>query len=905
MGRPAKSQETPSFKTRPISSYFFSSSKPAANPPPSPPHHLGPSSQQSQPEMEEEAVSSGTDATISSTPTNTTTATTATTTTITASDSFDTTGYDTATDPFLDNPFNDPFNSHDDNIWDTPVRGEDAELDYAHTTDGGDNTTVELESLLDGTQAEKALKSIDNMDLMALQPSSESLRRLTLSPRKPKRALDFGNGSPGSKPMLMFSEKLAAEMGKTVPGDKYNFGGNSSSSPLKPKKPRFGTKEEDEAVVDEGIVVGGSDSESDADWDDKDVFVSAESSPQKTPEEKSEPPMLKDIVLSDDDFPPRARFVSKAPVELVESDSDMDDELFSGMNSALANPTPPSTTPSVSAPGDDVFGSDVELSDGDDLDTDETGTSAGTRRRSTRARARTAASNRPASMSRNGRVRRNSSPDPLLDFDEPIRPYKPRKPATKTLFSLDSLLKEKERKERIGYDLQVIKSQVTLDGKLLEDFGEFEEVTYSPLSVPKGVLTEQDEEDLKVIIKNTQAEIVEDIAEFFIRWPQKLVVDSLETFLTDADSVDHIVQRVIKHTRTEVQRTQFLMSPFLSILCSSPWTMPRSLFRWLVHIVATEQNQPVTLLVFSVIQKVLSQRTSLLGVDHQDLVRIFRMYGAKDEFLDEDWQVTPVTSETKNERTLEPDTPKFPRQNLRAVIKLINLTATLDPQFYDPTEIRKIINVLLRMTTDPIIGDIKSLLGATLVALLDAIPAHSWDVERNRICQETLKSLGTSSAFLLLTLHQLPALSDRIALIRRSIALAYLNQPPIPPGEVAPDLNELHRALFVDRLLQTDRKADFKAVGRRYQIYGYCLDDEEILAGYGYKALEPLSRKLIVTHGRIFDSGAAHMDRTNAKELIQRIFVRTELVLQQLKDTSSVQSTLGFPVQKPSATFQQ
>jgi hypothetical protein len=45
-------------------------------------------------------------------------------------------------------------------------------------------------------------------------------------------------------------------------------------------------------------------------------------------------------------------------------------------------------------------------------------------------------------------------------------------------------------------------------------------VTYSPHSIPKGVLTEQDEENLEEIIKNTQAEIVEDIAEFFIRWPQ-------------------------------------------------------------------------------------------------------------------------------------------------------------------------------------------------------------------------------------------------------------------------------------------------------------------------------------------------------------------------------------------------
>lgn len=185
---------------------------------------------------------------------------------------------------------------------------------------------------------------------------------------------------------------------------------------------------------------------------------------QKIPAEKSEPLMSKDVVLSDDDFPPRGKFVSKAPAELVESDSDMDDELFSGMNSAPVNPTPPSTTPSVSAPLDDVFGSDIELSDGDDTDSVARGTAAGTRR-STRVGARTGASNGTSSMSRNGRARRNSISDPLLDFDEPIRPYKPRKP-TKTLFSLDSLLKEKERKERIGYDLQTIKSQVSLDGKV-------------------------------------------------------------------------------------------------------------------------------------------------------------------------------------------------------------------------------------------------------------------------------------------------------------------------------------------------------------------------------------------------------------------------------------------------------
>jgi hypothetical protein len=185
------------------------------------------------------------------------------------------------------------------------------------------------------------------------------------------------------------------------------------------------------------------------------------------PSESEPPAPPADIVLSDDEFPPHGKkFISKAPAELVDSDSDMDDELFSGMNSLPFNSTPPATTLAVSAPDDDVFGSDIELSDGDGSDTDTTG--PGTRRsRRTRAGPMTVASNASASTSRIGRTRRNAGPDPTFDFDEPVRLYsKSRKPAKKTLFSLGSLLKEKERKERIGYDIQIIKKQVDLEGEV-------------------------------------------------------------------------------------------------------------------------------------------------------------------------------------------------------------------------------------------------------------------------------------------------------------------------------------------------------------------------------------------------------------------------------------------------------
>ena len=90
-----------------------------------------------------------------------------------------------------------------------------------------------------------------------------------------------------------------------------------------------------------------------------------------------------------------------------------------------------------------------------------------------------------------------------------------------------------------------------------------------------------------------------------------------------------------------------------------------------------------------------------------------------------------------------------------------------------------------------------------------------------------------------------------MALLRRSIALAYLGQPPIPAGEIAPNINELHRALYVDRGLQARPNTDYKAMGRRFQIYGFCLDDEQILSGYGRKELESLVQKLRTIHGRI------------------------------------------------------
>ena len=48
----------------------------------------------------------------------------------------------------------------------------------------------------------------------------------------------------------------------------------------------------------------------------------------------------------------------------------------------------------------------------------------------------------------------------------------------------------------------------------------------------------------------------------------------------------------------------------------------------------------------------LTQSTSLLGVDHQDLMRVVKLFGAKEEYLDQNWRVEPVTRETRSERLI-------------------------------------------------------------------------------------------------------------------------------------------------------------------------------------------------------------------------------------------------------------
>lgn len=101
---------------------------------------------------------------------------------------------------------------------------------------------------------------LDSMDHLrySSQLSSESLRRQALSPRKPKQKKELFNTTP--IPTLSFSARLAAELERdATPPERSSLRRRSSDIFL-------------DAVED---IVEGSDSGSEAEWDDGDVFLSA------------------------------------------------------------------------------------------------------------------------------------------------------------------------------------------------------------------------------------------------------------------------------------------------------------------------------------------------------------------------------------------------------------------------------------------------------------------------------------------------------------------------------------------------------------------------------------------------------------------------------------------------------
>ncbi|KAF9971298.1 hypothetical protein BGZ73_005769 [Actinomortierella ambigua] len=720
-------------------------------------------------------------------------------------------------------------------------------------------------------------------------PSGETLRRLTLSPRKrspssrakrrrdaqtlvpgtPSKAVSavgqVNDGSMGvdntplERPTSSFMSRLALATVEDTDGEEgatktvtpvYESSGDSDpprripQPKARPVKRRTSPKKEVKApsptpLAGDNAVVYGSDSGSETEWQDKEVTLLKD---------------LEDSSSSELDEPLNDPFSSEENV----SDKDLVKQLLP--------PTPKPKSPSsfTSLLPDDFD----DLSD-DDLPP------------------------LPQELrSRSGRVIR-STVTPSTTF-RGAASRTPLKPAKKMTFSLKLVAKDKARRATGDFDLSRHIQDAMGDNMLEEsDPDEEEEILFGTEKiVPKDILSEEQTEVLQEVLADEAAEFVEDAFDFFTQWPQQRTLPHLDATLCRISSPSPLTDRIVQSLTVPGMYKTLLLSPFMHVLLRSEWEMPRVLYTWLVDLMALESDFSIVNAASVLLQHAARRPLGFMVMQSGDLARICRYYGAMEDVMEPRWKIAPVTAETKPQRVLKSRSPPFPKENLLRVINLVHECALTRPSSYSCEDIRTMVNIMLRIVTDPIVGDTKTSIMTAIGSLLDAIPETVREDQRILLVQETIHIFGDSLPFMLLILSYWPGTNPWTMLIRRSIAVAYLGLTPIPPGSNKPVLEEITSFVQGSPVFGRHDKADYRRMTNTVKMLGYCLDDDALIATYNHKELAGLILILRQLHGKIIDVRAAFLDRTHAKDALQRLFTR--LFYAGVHRTGPTQSTLSF-----------
>ncbi|KAG0241440.1 hypothetical protein BGW41_005898 [Actinomortierella wolfii] len=497
--------------------------------------------------------------------------------------------------------------------------------------------------------------------------------------------------------------------------------------------------------------------------------------------------------------------------------------------------------------------------------------------------------------SRSGRVLRSTAVAVEITAASKTR-FKPTK--KKALFSLDLLLKEKERREAGGFNMSR-HIEEAMSGQVLEEYDteEEEEILFgTDKIIPKDILSEEQKEVLTEVLAEEETQLVEDAFDFFTQWPRRRSIPRLDVELGESVSAfsphSAYTVRVVQSLRMPGMYKAFLLSPFMHMLIRSKWEIPRAVYSWLVDVMALETDFSVVNAISALLQHAARRIPGTTVIRPEDIVRVCQYYGAKDEVLATRWRIAPITAENKPQRILGARSSPFPKDNLQRVILLVQESALAGPQEYTCEDIRMMVNILLRIVTDPIVGDIKSSVMTAIGTLLDAIPESARGEQRTLLVQETIHTFGESLPFMLLILGYWPATNAWTMLTRRSIAVVYLGLTAIPEGSDKPMLQDITNFVQSSPVFTRNHQTDYRKMTQTVKMLGYCLDDDALIASYNYQGLKELILILRQMHGKIVDIRAAFLDRTHAKDALQRLFTR--LFYAGVHRSGPAQSTLNF-----------
>ncbi|CAG8505881.1 7918_t:CDS:10, partial [Acaulospora morrowiae] len=451
-------------------------------------------------------------------------------------------------------------------------------------------------------------------------------------------------------------------------------------------------------------------------------------------------------------------------------------------------------------------------------------------------------------------------------------------------FSLSSLLQEKRHREKAGYDIQALEQAIqenVLDEEMDDPFEH-----YNRSEISASIFDEETKHDsLQQIFEEDDMMDSEHSLEFF-------------EINTDLDLPKPILRKPNSKLKDDAFALIYLAASDderLKDILSSYWIpqqyemgldLPDAIIIWLLQLVSFGQDMEIVEEASCNLKRLteISGRfrnelniTPGVCVHFSLIYNIFVSYGASTQILD----FHCPAEQLKISSPSELQSQFLHIRNLRSLLKIITpLLENSWLSFSHLEEIRRAIVIILRLSLDgrmtSILGEVETIVDALLQRLEDA----DWNSQAKFVCKDIISACGNDTQFKVAMLSNLPV-STRGRLIRRLLSFYFL----FSVSSIKFDLDELDVSkppkiehlsdLFKDgvKTFKIHNETNYRELYNNILFLGYTMDDATQILSEKDK-VEEIIKYLRHLHGKIVDMRAAFMDRTKAKDLIQRLFMR-------------------------------
>ncbi|KAI9809311.1 MAG: hypothetical protein M1825_002602 [Sarcosagium campestre] len=322
-------------------------------------------------------------------------------------------------------------------------------------------------------------------------------------------------------------------------------------------------------------------------------------------------------------------------------------------------------------------------------------------------------------------------------------------------------------------------------------------------------------------------------------------------------------------------RQQTFTSGFAEEMISRGSHLPDEICQWLLDEILIGSRQKLVHAYIHALAASPSQIEAVLSPEK--ISEIFLALGASKEALDLSTPLRPVFDDSSGVAELDN----------RQLLNIIQLLRTNAPHL-SPKSKQHCICFLMRMTLDAAVSsDAEAIMAIedAQASLLDSIDAEAWDDALHQIGDLTFRSI-THAPLRLQLLRSLPVQSARLHTLRRRLAASFFFDRPayITQAATSPliQIPRLTRYLQQQPSFKVGPDTDYAELGALMSMLDMALDDGVAMSDLDSRQdeaafnadIDALAAQVKAMSNQIVDTGASHMTRTEAKEVLTRFLYR-------------------------------